>query len=451
MDDRRLIMGISGARGVVGEAFTPERASSLAAAFGLDRGGPVLVARDSRPSGLSLAQAVCAGLASVGCTPVVAGVTTTPGAQVATEALGCSGGVMITASHNPAPWNGLKFIGPDGSFLTAGELAPVYARAEAGDIPRRGWDGWPASCLAPDLTVLHLRRIVSSPLVDVPRIRARAPRLVVDCNHGASGPLVRALSRLLDLRVDILGEAPDGRFAHDPEPTPPHLGALAEAVERTGADVGVAIDPDGDRLALCSPRGLLPEEATLPLVVEAVLETEARPVVTNLSTSRMVEDVAARFSVPVIRTPVGEAHVVEAMRSHGAGVGGEGNGGVIIASIHLGRDAVAALAVLLSHMAASGRDLAELWEAVPHYAMGKRKVQAREGAWEGVGDRLRARFPDATLDTHDGFKLIWHDRWVHIRRSNTEPVVRIIAEATHDAEVAALIGAVADVLAEGGG
>lgn len=450
MDFSGMIMGVSGARGIVGETLTPEVACRLASSFGHERGGSILVARDSRPSGAAIAQAVCAGLASVGCAPVVAGICTTPGAQIGVEDLGLAGGIMITASHNPAPWNGLKFIGGDGAFITAEEADGVFARARAGGMVLRGWDGWPAPADAPDITVLQIRRIVNSPLVDVSAIRRRGFRLVVDCNHGASGPLIRAMASLMDLEIHVLGEEPTGRFCHTPEPSPEHLGALREAVREDQADLGAAIDPDGDRLALCTTDGLLPEEATLACVAAALLRPNDAPVVTNLSTSRMVEDVAGRFGVPVIRTPVGEAHVVSAMKAFGATLGGEGNGGVIIPGVHYGRDAAAGLAVLLSHLAQRGQTLAGLWNQIPRYVMIKRKVRVAPETWDTFPGRLEREFRDFTVDTQDGVRLNWPARWVHVRRSNTEPVVRIIAEGSAGGELMSIIETIERMLVGGG-
>lgn len=450
MNFEGMIMGVSGARGVVGESLTPEAACRLAAAFGEGRDGPVLVAQDSRPSGVALVQAVAAGLASVGCAAVCAGICTTPGAQVAVEHLGLAGGIMVTASHNPAVWNGLKFIENDGAFLTAEAAAVVYDRARGARQGRRGWDGWPAPQIAPDVGLIHVRRIVGCPLVDAAAVRRRRFCVVVDCNHGASGPLVRALGSILDVELVVLGEAPTGHFVHAPEPVPAHLDELACRVRAAGADMGVAIDPDGDRLVFCAPEGLLPEEATLALAAAAVLRRGDPPVVTNLSTSRMVDDVAGGLGVTVVRTPVGEAHVVAAMKQHHAVLGGEGNGGVIIPAVHHGRDAAAALAVVLGHVASCGTSIQQLWEGIPRYAMLKQKVQIGAGVWERVTETIPALFSPCTLDTRDGVKLIWEDSWLHVRRSNTEPIVRIIAEGADPDGVREMIERVRAHI-EGGG
>lgn len=451
MDFSGMITGVSGARGIVGEALTPEVACCLAASFGHERAGRVLVARDSRPSGPGIAQAVCAGLSSVGCAPLVAGLCTTPGAQVAVEDLCLAGGIMITASHNPAPWNGLKFIGADGAFITADEAAAMFARASAGRIARRGWDGWPASSDVTDVSLMQIRRIVASSLVDVAAIRRRGFRVVVDTNHGAAGPLIRTMASVLDVRVRVLGEEPTGLFGHTPEPLPEHLGELEQAVKEDAADFGVAIDPDGDRLTLCTRDGLLPEEATLACVAAALLHPGDAPVATNLSTSRMVDDVAGRFGVSVIRTPVGEAHVVMAMKASGASLGGEGNGGVIIPGVHHGRDAAAGLAVLLSYLAHNGRTMAGLWNQIPRYVMIKRKVRVTPNGWAALAGQLDREFHGFTLDRRDGFRLVWPDRWVHVRRSNTEPVVRIIAEGPAGDDVGSMVELIGQMLREGGG
>lgn len=440
-----MILGVSGARGVAGLALVPEVACRLSAAFGLTRGGRILVARDSRPSGVCLVQAVCAGLHSVGVKPVLAGIATTPGAQVAVEELGLDGGVVVTASHNPPEWNGLKFIGADGAFLTLEEVTRIYERAR--EAPARSTP-WERVATQLDLVPLHVRRILASPLVDPSAIRKRGFRVVADANHGAAGPLLRTLASVLDIRMRIIGEEPTGEFAHPPEPRPPHLTSLVRAVEEEQADLGIALDPDGDR-AVFSVRGaVLPEEATLPLVALATLKP-GDLVVTNLSTSRMVEDVAQRKGARVIRTPVGEAHVVRAMRETRAALGGEGNGGVIVPSVHRGRDAAVALVVTLTHLAREGAQLHDLWGQLPRYAM--LKLTAKVSAWDGeaVAAALGRALGPAQQDTRDGVHLSTPSWWVHVRPSNTEPVVRVIVEAEDQEAAHALAGRVMETISRG--
>jgi len=444
-----MIMGVSGARGVVGETLIPETACRLAAAFGasLDR-GICLVARDSRPSGEAMTAAVASGLSSVGCKPMLCGILPTPGAQVAVEEMGFAGGIVITASHNPSEWNGLKFIGADGCFISKKEVDELYSNARNGSFERTRWDQWVPHTSCSGASRAHLLRIAKSDLVDVETIRMKGFKIVVDNNHGASGPLFREFGAFMDAEMIILGEEPTGRFRHRPEPTPDCLDKLAETVLATEADLGAALDPDGDRLVLCAANGqLLPEEATLPMVSTAVLNFTKGPIVTNLSTSMMVDRVAERVGVSVFRTSVGEAHVVQAMKEHGSVIGGEGNGGAIIPTIHYGRDAAAALGVILSFIATQSSSLHSMWKEIPKYSILKRKVVARDLDWNELLRRIEGYSPGCAVNREDGLKATMADAWVHVRSSNTEPVVRVIAEGASGDEVAELVRAVVGFVA----
>ncbi len=443
-----MMLGISGARGVVGQGLTPEVAARLSAAFGsLTERGDMLLARDSRPTGEALLQAAAAGLSSVGCTPRMAGLLTAPGAQVAVEEMGLAGGIMVTASHNPPEWNGLKFIGPDGAFISEDKARRLYEEARGDSLSRAPWDQWASPVATPQGTRLHMERIVQSPLVDAVAVRKKMFRVVVDCNHGAFGPLMRQLGAYLDLDLVLLGEEATGRFAHGAEPCQENLHGLGKAVREASAHLGAAVDPDGDRLVFCTRDGfVLPEEATLPIVAMAVLAQTPGSIVTNLSTSSMVDSVGRIFGIEVKRTPVGEAHVVAQMKLDGAVLGGEGNGGVIFPSIHYGRDAAAGLAVLLTHLARADATLEALWQELPSYHMTKRKMSAGSIAMDEAIASLQKSFPKADVDLRDGVKISTGDGWVHLRPSNTEPVMRIVAEAKSEELVEELIRTVKDVV-----
>jgi phosphomannomutase len=450
-----LIVSVSGVRGIVGADLTPELVARFAAAFGLQVArGPepvVVLARDARTSGPMFAAAAQAGLQSVGCGVVDVGLVPTPTAQLAVEHHHAAGGIVITASHNPAEWNALKFVGPDGVFLDGADATELSRRAREADLPRRGWDGMGPLSRDDRAVVRHLGAVLRLAVVRVQRIRRRKLTVALDCVRGAGGTIMPELLRRLGCRVVGMDLTPDGRFPRPPEPVPEHLGALGELVRRRKADLGIAVDPDVDRLALVDERGApIGEDYTLAFAVRAVLEggravrrkdgkkrevyrptalPPHRPtVVINLSTSLVVEDAARACGAEVLRAPVGEANVARAMRQEGAVVGGEGNGGVILPALHLGRDAPAGAALVLELLARTGRTVSELVSEQPRYSIVK--VKAARGPDLAAAYRaLKQRFADAQPDERDGLRLAWADRWLHVRASGTEPIVRVIAEA----------------------
>lgn len=485
---QRLIASVSGLRGVVGVSLTPELVARYAAAFGWlmrrrahqhagEKAGRgtvrVVLARDARVSGPMLEAAARAGLQSVGVTVVECGLVPTPTAQLAVEHHGAAGGLVITASHNPAEWNALKFIGPDGIFLAAADAARLGRLADQGAFPRSGWNEVGGS--EPDGEALgrHVSRVLALDLVAAARIRRRRFTVALDCVRGAGGTIMPLLLRRLGCRVVGIGLEPDGRFPRPPEPVPEHLGALSELVRRHGADLGMAVDPDVDRLALVDERGdPIGEDYTLALAVQAVLggQTPApgtpgghrlgrargprgargRPVVVcNLSTSLLVERAARAAGARVVRSPVGEANVARAMRRHRAVIGGEGNGGVILPALHLGRDAPVGAALVLGLLARRGMALSELVAALPRFVIVKAKVP-RDRDLGAAYAELKRRFAGARVNEQDGLKLAWGDRWLHVRPSGTEPIVRLIAEAPSRREAAALVAAGREALVREG-
>jgi phosphomannomutase len=294
--------------------------------------------------------------------------------------------------------------------------------------------------------VRHLDRLLALPDLDVGAIRRRRFAVALDCVRGAGGTIMPRLLETLGCRVDVINGETDGRFPRPPEPVPEHLGDLGDAVRRAGAQVGIAVDPDVDRLALVDETGApIGEDYTLAFAVEAVLRRRRGPVVVNLSTSLVVDDAARAFGVPVQRAPVGEANVARAMRAAGAVVGGEGNGGVMLPALHLGRDAPLAAALVLDLLAADGTGIAGHVAARPRYAIVK--ARAPRGPDLAAAYRaLEARFADAARDRQDGLRLAWPDRWLHVRPSGTEPIVRLIAEAPSRGDAEALVAAARDVL-----
>ena len=438
-----LRVSVSGVRGVIGDGLDAVSAARWAAAFGAWlRPGPVVVGRDSRPSGPVIRDAVCAALASTGHDVRDLGIATTPTTEMAVQETDAVGGVIITASHNPQQWNALKFLDGRGLFLDADQNAAVQARLAAGD-GHVAWDRLGRIAHATGADERHLDAILRLPWLDRGRIAARRLHAVVDAVEGAGGQIVPALCERLGVRCTPLGCGLSGHFPHDPEPTPAHLVELRERVQATGADLGFAVDPDVDRLALVADGGrALSEELTLALAVGFVLGHEPGDVAVNLSTTRLIEEVARRHGGRVHRTPVGEANVVATLLRERCVVGGEGNGGVIYPALHPGRDALVGIAMILQLVAERAQPLSALATALPPVAMVKDKVAA--GALPGTAalrERLRALGP-GDIDDRDGLKWTGREAWVHVRPSNTEPAVRIIAEAADEAAARALIARV---------
>lgn len=427
-----MIVSVSGIRGVVGQTLTPEAAARFAAALGAYLGGKrVVVARDSRPSGEALKHAVFAGLLSAGCKVDDIGIAPTPTVGIAVRALGAAGAVQITASHNPAPWNGLKMFGPDGAVLSAEAGALVRGLFESGEFKRAAWDGQGELGVPPGVLEDHARRVLDQ--VSVATVAGRGFRVFLDANGGAGGPLGEAVLGELGCEVVAHNCDPNGDFAHDPEPTPAHLADVAPWVPQHGAAVGFCLDPDADRLALIDETGAcVSEEITLALAVKFVVSRKVGPVVVNMSTSRVSLDVAAAAGCRTVRSAVGEANVVARMRAEGAVIGGEGNGGVIDPRVGWVRDPFIGMALILSLMAEEDQPLSEIVAGLPKYAMRKTKFDVPREKLPAALGALLAKWPTATADHTDGLRLDGPDWWLHVRPSNTEPVVRVIAESPTD-------------------
>ena len=430
-----LMVGVSGVRGRVGEALTPEIMAKFAAGFGawaLARAGgkaEIVVGRDSRVSGPMFQAVVHAALQSVGCDVLDVGMVPTPTIQLAVEHHQAAGGLAITASHNPIEWNALKFIGPSGLFLDAAEGAEMREVVE-GQIPRATWDKLGTVTQDKDAAREHIERILALPFLDVEGIRKKEFRVALDCVRGAGGVFMPVLLELLGCKLATINMEPDGRFPRPPEPVPENLGELQKLVQDSHCDIGMAVDPDVDRLALVSDEGLaIGEDYTLALAAKVVLRHRKGAIVTNLSTSRIIDDIAREAGSRVIRAPVGEINVATRMRSEKAPIGGEGNGGVILSELHLGRDAPVGAALILQLLLEEDKPLSKIIAGYPRYVIVKDKLDRPEAPLTAVYEALRKAFPEAEVDTQDGLRLTWPDRWVHIRPSGTEPIVRVIAEA----------------------
>lgn len=436
-----LMVSVSGFRGTVGDVLTPELIAALAGAFGAflkedGAGDTVVLGRDSRTSGALFVSAAQAGLQSVGMHVIDLGVVPTPTLMLAVRDRGAAGGLGVTASHNPAQWNALKFAGGDGTFLDGERMGRFQAFLRDREIPRAAWDSLGSVERDEGAIDRHLDRILALPYLDVPRLRERAFHVALDCVHGAGGRMVPKLLEALGCRVDAIGLEADGFFPRDPEPTAANLADLSSLVRSSGAELGFAVDPDVDRLSLVDGSGTpLGEDLTLALCAVVVLRRRPGVVVTNLSTSQVVADVAGTFAMPCYRTPVGEIHVTRRIQAEGAVIGGEGNGGIILPELNATRDAPLGIALILQHLLDKQGSLAAAAAQWPSYVIVKEKVAyPRESLSEGL--RALASFLEIeegrpAVDWTDGVRLTWDwaRAWIHVRPSGTEPVVRFIAEA----------------------
>jgi phosphomannomutase len=461
-----LMISVSGMRGHVGTDLTPELVARHAAALGAwvrtsaasqvagasrEAVRPaVVLGRDTRTSGSMFAHAAVAGLMSVGVDVIDLGVVPTPTVQMAVEYHHAGAGLILTASHNSIEWNALKFVGPDGIFLDAEAGDRVRTLADTGP-PRMGWDGIGTLREDREAVTRHLDAVLALPMIDVTAIRARAFHVALDCVRGAGATAIPALLERLGCRMTGINLETDGRFPRPPEPVPENLGELGELVRRSGAAIGLAVDPDVDRLALVDERGqAIGEDYTLAFAVRAVLDRRSSAatvptVVVNLSTSLVVEDAVRAAGARLLRAPVGEANVARTIRQEGAVIGGEGNGGVMLPALHIGRDAPLGVALILHLLATTGVTVSELVASSPRYTIVKAKGP-RGPELRPLYDKLRERFKDADTDERDGLRLSWRDRWLHVRPSGTEPIVRLIAEAPTTADAESLVAAARELL-----
>ena len=444
-----LIVSASGIRGIVGTGLTEHRAERYGAAFGrflsaAGGAGHVILGRDSRVSGPAMASAASAGLRGGGLDVVDVGVVPTPtGLLACQDDPSAVGALLVTASHNPVEWNGLKLAGRQGEFLSPEEGLQVQRlyESDSAETPASPASGRQTERL--DAIEAHLSRIGDLSLVEPDRIGGRRLTVAVDCVRGAGGRIMPQLLERLGCQVIGLDLEPDGHFPRNPEPTVANLGALSAAVSGSDADLGLAVDPDVDRLALVDGNGVaIGEDWTLALVVDLVLSHTPGPVVTNLSTSLCVADSADRAGQPFHRSPVGEANVARRMLEVGAVIGGEGNGGVMLPELHLTRDAPLAAALILQLLAERETTLEALIAARPGYHSAKSRIPRPAGELEDAYALIVRSLGDgATEDRQDGLFLEWPDRrWLHVRPSGTEPILRVMAEAPDESEALRLAG-----------
>ena len=426
---RTLKISISGVRGVIGDSLSPPLLTRFAESFGTYlNSGKIVVGRDTRTSGEMVKHAVFAGLMSTGCQGVDLDICPVPTVQLMVRKLGARGGIAITASHNPVEWNALKLIRSDGCFLNsyqAEELLSIYhqgdfrkARNDKIKQIKRNTLGIPS----------HLEQILKhyGPV----KWKGRRLKVAIDCCNGAGSLMTPRLLRSLECDLVSINTIPDGIFPHPPEPVPQNLTDLCRLVKESEADVGFAQDADADRLAIVSEKGVpIGEDNTLALAVKFLLSQERGTVVTNLSATQAIDDIAQAFNCRVIRTKIGEVNVTEAMKKEEAIIGGEGNGGVIFPRINFARDSMVGITLVLHYMALAGSPLSTLVEDLPHYYFVKQTVPCPSSRVRSFLNLLKETYSREKMDLTDGLKILRPDSWAHIRPSNTEPIMRIVVEA----------------------
>src|SRR5689334_14814253 len=437
-----LKISISGVRGVVGQSLTPKLLTRFAEAFGTHTGsGTIVIGRDPRTSGEMVKHAVIAGLLSTGSRVIDIGICPVPTVQLQVRHRRAQGGIAITASHNPAEWNALKFIGASGLFLDAGQARELLDIYHQGEYTKAGGAELRTVEAVEGATDLHIKSILDV-LGPLPA-RAKKLRVVLDSCNGAGSLVGPKLIEVLGAEVIRLNTTPNGSFPRPAEPLPENLGELCRLVQEHQADVGFAQDMDADRLAIVSEQGEpIGEDNTLVLATLFVLGREKGPVVANLSTTSAVADVAKKFDCPVYLTKIGEVNVTDAMQLHRAVIGGEGNGGVIYPRINFARDSLVGIALVLHLLAESGKSVTELLADIPRYTIVKEKISCASDRIAGVLRMVRQEFAEHQIDTRDGVKVIVPDGWLLVRGSNTEPIIRVVAEAKSEERARELVKSV---------
>ena len=435
-----LIRSASGLRGIAEDHFTPELIDNYISAFITTQNiKSCVIGRDGRPSGKQISQWVIDSFHKNGINVENCGLATTPTMQVMTEKEHYDGGIVITASHNPSEYNGLKFLQSDGTFLSPEQCEELFKAVDQN-----------VSIVQPDsLGVVsdystaneeHIEKVLAAMCIDTDNIRKNKFKVVIDCVNGAGSFILPMLCEKLGCEVITINCNGNGDFTRTPEPLAENLNELEKKVINVGADVGFATDPDGDRLSIISNKGnAIGEEYTLVLAVKNYLNYQKSIVATNLSTSMMLESIANE----TIRTKIGEAHVVQKMNELNIPIGGEGNGGVILKEVHLGRDSLVAISMILSLLSSSGKSISDEISNIPQYLMIKDKILIDDKI---DFDSLETIFDCNEINKIDGIKFIWPNKWIHIRKSNTEPIIRIFAEAKNQDEVNELINTLKNYL-----
>jgi len=435
----KLLKSISGIRGIVGRTFTAAEVLKFSSAFGnYCKGGKVVLGRDTRKSGEVFNGTVLSGLLSTGCEVIDLGICPTPTVGIAVKGSKAKGGIMITASHNPAEWNGLKFFNSDGIFLDEKEGKKLFSLAEK-EISYSDWDSLGKVRLDESWVEKHIQRILNLSFINKNEIKKKKFKVVLDCNNGAGSRIAPSLLRELGCKVIELNCGLSGDFSHQPEPVPENLDLLCRKIKQAKADLGFACDPDADRLAVVSDKGIpLGEEYTLALCVDFVLSKRVSDVGINVSTSKVIEDIARKYGVKVFRSKVGEVYVVSLLKKIKGIIGGEGNGGVILPENHYGRDAQAGMALILQYLAESDKKISQLKESLPQYYIQKDKMKL-SGDLDAKMRKYLRKFRQAKINNLDGVKVEFENSWINIRKSNTEPIIRVMAEAKSQKEAEGLV------------
>ena len=446
-----LKIGITGVRGVVGETFTPELAVGFSQAFGTYlEGGRILVCRDTRPSGPMVQAAVTSGLLAAGCEVIDLDVCPTTSLQLAVSWLKADGGIAITAGHNPSQWNALKFVRSDGLYLNSIQAEELLDIFHQGEFTKASSDQMKSSVDRQDAIEHHLERLRET--FDVKRIAALSLKVAVDCCNGACSKLIPEWLREQGCEVLAINDDPNSPFPHRPEPKPETMAQLSAIVKAGGAHIGFAHDADGERLGIVDERGEpLSEELTFALAARIRLAERPGAVVTNVSTTSAIDQIATHYGGNVIRTPVGQAYISEAMLEHGAVLGGEGSGGVSVPELHSTHDGAAAVALILQGLASSGKPVSELVQELPRLTMLKHNIAVEPNRLYSVLQNFRVAMEEEqlTIDQTDGIKIVFPEGWIHVRASNTESMIRVIAEAADPKSAENLLNRVRDRLGKG--
>ena len=428
-----LIRSASGLRGIAEDHFTPELIDKYISAFiSTQNIKSCVMGRDGRPSGKQISQWVIDSFHKNGINVENCGLATTPTMQVMTEKENFDGGIVITASHNPSDYNGLKFLQTDGTFLSPEQCEELFKAVDR-NVSIEPPDSLGVVSDYSTANEEHIDKVLAAKCIDTDNIRKNNFKVVIDAVNGAGSFILPMLCERLDCEVITMNCSGDGNFSRIPEPLAENLNALEQKVLEVGADIGFATDPDGDRLSIVSNKGkAIGEEYTLVLAVKNYLNFQESMVVTNLSTSMMLDNITNK----TIRTKIGEAHVVQKMNELNISIGGEGNGGVILKEVHLGRDSLVAVSMILSLLSISGKSISDEICSIPKYLMVKDKILLNSKI---DFDSLESIFDCDEINRLDGIKFSWSDKWIHIRKSNTEPIIRIFAEAPTKDEVDELV------------
>lgn len=440
MSMNKLMTGVSGVRGVFADSLNPAIVLRYAARFGefihshtlnpaVASRPKIVVGRDSRTTGPAMLSAVISGLLSVGCDVVDIGIVATPTVLLNVQKHSAQGGIAITASHNPPQWNAMKFVDGDGMFLSA-EQAALFLSSVDEAVTWQDWQGVGSLSKDDGAIAYHLQRVLAVSYLDLDLIRSKRYKVVLDSVNGAGGLISPLLLESLGCEVIQINSAPTGVFAHPAEPLNHNLTQLEEAVKLHQADLGFATDPDVDRLSIVNELGAcIGEEYSVVLAELFVLPKQPGPIVVNLSTSMLSDDVAARFGVSVHRAKVGEINVGKLMQQLGSPIGGEGNGGIICPQVNYTRDAIAGMALILGLLAESGQSVSQLVDQLPRYWFAKDRLELEPANMDSVMSSIPSLLQGYELDTRDGIKAVAPDHWLHIRKSGTEPILRIYVES----------------------